>query len=375
MTGRRSGRVKKHFDYSSFLENEKSDESDDDFIGSSAPPPKKAKSSQEEKIKKSENPLTPEKQKHTNANKSTKSKRKKLDEKLFERDIKMAMELSMQDADPENTPESKTSSCETKSEANETPPHKELLYLSRHDIHSPPKSPPVLTLSESNKGQTKNHTNEQPVMPVLTPIMNGPSDDIEFLGLPDEEGKKNNRNRRTSGRMAKKIIEFEPEDSNDDDSEFENQESNSEENSDFEEKPKNKKKKQILSIKSKKENRNHLACTNLSQVHKKTETKKSVLSPLSSAPAQRSTNSIKTVQKSPPSTENINVTSSININRKTTSEQVAPAKLTPRILTWNPFGKSAGNITNLASPPSIRRLGLSRNQKVKPLHPTLKVNH
>lgn len=252
MTGRRSGRVKKHFDYSSFLENEKSDESDDDFIGSSAPPPKKAKSSQEEKIKKSENPLTPEKQKHTNANKSTKSKRKKLDEKLFERDIKMAMELSMQDADPENTPESKTSSCETKSEANETPPHKELLYLSRHDIHSPPKSPPVLTLSESNKGQTKNHTNEQPVMPVLTPIMNGPSDDIEFLGLPDEEGKKNNRNRRTSGRMAKKIIEFEPEDSNGDDSEFENQESNSEENSDFEEKPKNKKKKQILSIKSKK---------------------------------------------------------------------------------------------------------------------------
>lgn len=53
--------------------------------------------------------------------------------------------------------------------------------------------------------------------------MNGPSDDIEFLGLADEEEKKTNRNRRTSGRTAKKIIEFEPEDSNDDDSEFENQ--------------------------------------------------------------------------------------------------------------------------------------------------------
>ena len=89
----------------------------------------------------------------------------------------MAMELSMQNVNPEKTlerkknscetkSERKKNSCETKSETNKTLPHKELLYLSRHDIHSPPKSPPVLTsnASHENEEQTKD-TNKQPIMP------------------------------------------------------------------------------------------------------------------------------------------------------------------------------------------------------------------
>ena len=46
--------------------------------------------------------------------------------------------------------------------------------------------------------------------------MNGPSDDIEFLGLADEDEKRQ-RNRRPSHRSVKKTIEYKPEDSDDDD--------------------------------------------------------------------------------------------------------------------------------------------------------------
>ncbi|GAB1608609.1 RAD51-associated protein 1-like isoform X1 [Argonauta hians] len=433
MSEKRSSR--RNVNYASAFDNE--DSGDEDFIQSKAPPSKRLKSNTEEKSKKANS------QSSSSGEKIPKPKRKKLDDKVFERELKLAMQISLQEIGSnvkEENPKKKTSDFRDPPKKNSSSERVESLKLSRHDIHSPPKSPscrpPPLLVNEKTKS-TPNNPDDHSAMPSLhrAVVMKGPPDDIEYLGtVSDDEDLKSNVHRRTSGRVTRKKIQLAPESSEDeggsdfeaeqvqDDDDDDGEDDDDEEDGDEEEedesdqavdehcdyfkKPtkKNKeetKKKTKMKKDSSSENNKSITVKQKKQTVNKSSSKaqtpnKSKVTSLE-CPSEVTCSNTPDIPKSSNTTRHTKVTTvSVKLQQPTVASLPAPVKRGPVTITprcnssssvssalpvkqpaWNPPGKSSHSVPPLriSSPPAGIRIGLSRNQKVKSLHPTVKAQH
>ncbi|XP_029639088.1 RAD51-associated protein 1 isoform X2 [Octopus sinensis] len=404
MLEKRSSR--KNISYASAFGNE--DSGDEDFRQTKAPPSKRSKPTAEEKSKKSNS------QSSSSGEGKSKQKRKKLDDKLFERELKLAMEMSMQEIgtglkeEPQNKDASDFQDTPVKNSASE---RVESLKLSRHDIHSPPKSPshvaPPLLHKEIEECIPKNSV-KQSAMPSLprAPAMRGPSDEIEYLGtVTDEEESKNSvRLRRTSGRTARKKIQIEPDSSEDEaNSDFQEEEEEDESDEEFEEDcdygkkstKRNKKtakntktKKDINSVNKKSTTAKRKQTVNKSPSSSKRgnpdNSKSTPSEPSSSVESHKSTNTDTTKVATTSGKSQPSVPSLISVKKPlVTQSQICnlspslSSKLPIKQPIWNPPGKATSSTSSLkvTSPSGGIRIGLSRNQKVKSLHPTVKAQH
>ncbi|KAL5007088.1 hypothetical protein ScPMuIL_015894 [Solemya velum] len=316
MSERRSNRSKKQVDYSKYA---CFDGDDDDFADSAPPPSKKPKLSNKENSK-VKTKLTSEK------SSKAQQKTRLSPEDKYDKELQAALELSISDSQPD-----------------------------------------VLVNLTADPDQTGDELSSKPdkaEVTIVKPVLQEPNEEIEFLGsfaISEEPANKRRRSAATvdttDNYEAESDDEFDPSkndsesgrDSDDSDDDYDGNDS------DFETRGKKKKAVKTKEPKGKKTS---------APPQKAKSTPKS-------APAK---SRIVAAQKTPSTSRSIASRSTPALSSPSTGSNVGLKKT---------IRNTPGSASSIRSPlggicvksPSSIRLGLSRNQKVKPLHPTVKLQN
>ncbi|KAK7471749.1 hypothetical protein BaRGS_00035631, partial [Batillaria attramentaria] len=290
---------------------------DDDFADPSPPPPKKLKKTDKNESLKDERKTLTSTQKT-----SSRNSRVPLDDKLYERDLQSALELSLVSSQPQVT---QAESCQVKSE----PPTSHGPVL-----HSTPLSPDETApeIPTSKRDDQKSPT----ILP--SAIFCGVADDdgIEFLGTVSCSGE-SLPNKRRSTASKKKTVYTVDEDSEDD---FSANEPSSDSESEYDQND-----------------------SDFDDTH--------ATNPPPAAGIPLATSKTSITQSSVRPTAVTNSATPSPVSRP-------PTDVVSKRPAWTPPARAGGGspsvgASSLKSPSSGLRLGLSRHARVKPLHPSLKV--
>ncbi|XP_062619880.1 RAD51-associated protein 1-like [Saccostrea cucullata] len=337
-----SRRGKKRVDYSHFG---MLDEDDDDFAEFTPPASKKIKTSSSKPEGKPKDKTSSKNEKNKNSRTERKSlNRPRVDDELFENELQMALEMSMSesqevkeesplvDSNKENKVEAKVESLEHAKKGED--------------------SPNVVSVDDEVKEDNKPH---KPA--------NTSDDEIEVIATDITESIKPRRT--PAPKKSKQQEESDFEDDMDDvssDDDDDDDEDYSGADSDFDD------------------------CKKKSKSKAKTKQPKKSAAPAKVKAAPVSKVKVATGKTSKPSVPKSSVktpTLKTSSTAKPSSSVTRPSPVNRPPLTspsprWNPPGP-AGNkksdTSSICSPTSGLRLGLSRNMKLKPLHPNLQVQH
>lgn len=374
MSDRKSSRARKSVDYSKFGGG---DDFDDDFADSTPPVSKRPKLSNN-KENKEKNPSKVSSKKEAKARKPL--DRKTVEERIFERELQEALELSMSQSDPSQE------SADAPAQGSAGGPAQE--------------SAPAPVLTSEGEGLVEVEDDNVPPSPIVPSIDNPPiltkqkptDDEIEVLETDIEELPSRKRASKTKryidsdSEPDEADSDFSPED--DEDSFREESDDDSDEDfncddsdSDFgSSKQKTAKKNSAKSKTSKKsvlKGKSPKPSTGVTKAAgnkagRTTSVKKSssvptpvaTSSPAARAPPAAGLTSRKSPNWKPPGTAG---------EKKTvTTNNLARSR--PPINSTTTVRSPLGGV-NIKSPSAGLRLGLSRNMKLKPLHPNLKVQH
>lgn len=349
-----SRRSKKRVDYSQFGIQ---DEDDDDFAEFTPPASKRIKTSTSKTEAKSKEPKT-------NKTKEGRGDRKSLNraaptDEAFESELQLALEMS------------RSESQEVKEEIPLVESNKENQQQEEVEDEKAEKKPDVssnifektdLTPDVSSNICDINSKRESHCKPAT--VMNKSDDEIEVLATDVIEDVKPRRSSATKKVKKQEESDFEDdvEDISSYDEEDDDDDSYDGEDSDFDDCKKKTKSKAKKPAKS--------PTTKVKAVTGKA-TKPGSSKPASSKPVSKSTSkrSVKPTGTETPSTVKPLAPRPSPVRR--------PALSSPSTR-WNPPGPAKqknSDTTSIQSPTSGLRLGLSRNMKLKPLHPNLKVQH
>lgn len=373
MSDRRPARARKAVDYAKFAGP---DDFDDDFADLTPPPSKRAKTSSSKDLQKKATTNTDKK-------KPTKS-RTPLAEKVYERELQAALELSLIasqsstcDDDEDFKPKSNKKSNVIKPEKekiNKTPvtstPYEDLNDVICTVEVNKDKNINSIDIEKLDNGSEKTETvhaehnveNHQ----ILQEIQRNKSDgnDSDAIIVLEDEEELGKGGRRKSATKAKVIYD----DSEDNDSEFSADDEEEDDPSDDDYDEDNDSDFDCGSKKKKKEV-NKKAVT--PKPTKQTKTNVVTKTAASSKPGSKTKNSVSVVSsKGPAITARSTVKSPV-------SRSAMSSPIVRTVPKWNPPGsvesvKSPGGSVSLQSPSSGgMRVGLSRNQRVKSLHPGL----
>lgn len=350
-----SRRSKKRVDYSQFGIQ---DEDDDDFAEFTPPASKRIKTSTSKTEAKSKEPKT-NKTKEGRADRKSLNRSAPTDE-AFESELQLALEMSRSESQEvkEEIPlvesnKENQQQVEVEGEKAEENPDVSSNILDKTDMTSDGPS----NICDIN---SKRESNFKPAT-----VMNKSDDEIEVLATDVIEDAKPRRSSAT--KKVKKQEESDFEDDMEDVSSYDEEEDNDDddddsydgEDSDFDDckkKTKSKAKKPVKSTTSTK-----------SKAATEKATKLASSKPASKSSASKS--SVKPVGAKTPSAAKPLAPRPSPVRR--------PALSSPSTR-WNPPGPAKqknSDATSIQSPTSGLRLGLSRNMKLKPLHPNLKVQH
>ncbi|XP_078332366.1 uncharacterized protein LOC144625441 isoform X2 [Crassostrea virginica] len=336
-----SRRSKKRVDYSQFGFM---DEDDDDFAEFTPPASKKIKTSSSKSDGKVKDQTIKNKTKEGRGERKALNRPKPTDE-AFENELQMALALSQSETqdvqvevplvegDKENTLQTGGDNEKSEEEAN----------ISSDSINQDNQDTPNLCKPSA--------------------VVSKSDDEIEVIATDIKEDGKPKR--ASTSKKAKKQEESDYEDdlddfsSNDDDDNDDDDDYDGED-SDFDDGKKKSKSKAKKTVKSPKATKGK---TN------STKTTKPAAASSKAASKSVTKSSVKPVGSRTP------VVSKSSVSRPSPAARPALSSPSPR---WNPPGPAGpkkGDANSIQSPTSGLRLGLSRNMKLKPLHPNLKVQH
>lgn len=348
-----SRRSKKRVDYSQFGIQ---DEDDDDFAEFTPPASKRIKTSTSKTEAKSKEPKT-NKTKEGRADRKSLNRSAPTDE-AFESELQLALEMSRSESQEvkEEIPlvesnKENQQQVEVEGEKAEENPDASSNILDKTDMTSDGPS----NICDIN---SKRESNFKPAT-----VMNKSDDEIEVLATDVIEDAKPRRSSAT--KKVKKQEESDFEDDMEDVSSYDEEEDDDDdddsydgEDSDFDDCKKKTKSKAKKPVKS---------TTATKSKATKPATKLASSKPASKSSASKS--SVKPVGAKTPSAAKPLAPRPSPVRR--------PALSSPSTR-WNPPGPAKqknSDATSIQSPTSGLRLGLSRNMKLKPLHPNLKVQH
>lgn len=350
-----SRRSKKRVDYSQFGIQ---DEDDDDFAEFTPPASKRIKTSTSKTEAKSKEPKT-NKTKEGRADRKSLNRSAPTDE-AFESELQLALEMSRSESQEvkEEIPlvesnKENQQQVEVEGEKAEENPDVSSNILDKTDMTSDGPS----NICDIN---SKRESNFKPAT-----VMNKSDDEIEVLATDVIEDAKPRRSSAT--KKVKKQEESDFEDDMEDVSSYDEEEDNDDddddsydgEDSDFDDCKKKTKSKAKKPVKS--------TTATKSKAATEKATKLASSKPASKSSASKS--SVKPVGAKTPSAAKPLAPRPSPVRR--------PALSSPSTR-WNPPGPAKqknSDATSIQSPTSGLRLGLSRNMKLKPLHPNLKVQH
>ncbi|KAL4224817.1 hypothetical protein ACF0H5_015513 [Mactra antiquata] len=358
MSDRKSSRARKTVDYAHFG----GDEDDDDFRDCTPPVPKRAKLSNKENKEK-------KKSEQKKENKSKQS-RKSLEERLYEKELQEALQLSLSQSD--GSQESSSTPIDSNTNAGDQPP-----VLIKIDDEERAPSPILPHLEAVSVPKSSSNKADDDIEVIET--------NIDVIPSSSVRGGRSNKTKKYIDSDSEPDSDFNPADADDsfeDDGDDSNDDDYNDEDSDSDFGSSKKKKS------SKKENpKAKPSAVKKSSTSKKTEKPKEV----NKKPSSKST--VSTVKSS-------SVNGNIGKNNKTSTvtscRTPTSSSVTRKPLQWKPPGASGDGKSpvvtntkprlpvnssvkmsplggvNVKSPNSGLRLGLSRNMKLKPLHPNLK---
>lgn len=354
-----SRRSKKRVDYSQLGIQ---DEDDDDFAEFTPPASKRIKTSTSKTEAKSKEPKT-NKTKEGRADRKSLNRSAPTDE-AFESELQLALEMSRSESQEvkEEIPlvesnKENQQQVEVEGEKAEENPDVSSNILDKTDMTSDGPS----NICDIN---SKRESNFKPAT-----VMNKSDDEIEVLATDVIEDAKPRRSSAT--KKVKKQEESDFEDDMEDVSSYDEEEDNDDddddsydgEDSDFDDCKKKTKSKAKKPVKSTTATKSKAATEKAT----KPATKLASSKPASKSSASKS--SVKPVGAKTPSAAKPLAPRPSPVRR--------PALSSPSTR-WNPPGPAKqknSDATSIQSPTSGLRLGLSRNMKLKPLHPNLKVQH